>query len=300
MAPEQASGEKHLTVGVDVHALGAILFELLTGAPPFPGKDWASVMRRVIEDPAPTVRQFRPEVSRDVEAICAKCLEKRPEDRYQSASDLADELGRFLAGDRVKARPRGLLGDIAAAVRSRRDPPSMAIWRAFVYGSANALLNGLAMGVLLFAGYPKAAFGVFVYHLFTWIAITWWFGVRRRAVLTGLERAGIALHVGMILAVVTAIPVCLTLSGPDITPLYPILNAVVGVGHFAHGTIHRGKHYLVGVLIMSQNALLAFLPVWAWPVFCAVVHCGIQFWLAVTLHRIDREGRERTLAASSP
>ncbi|QDV32359.1 WD40 repeat domain-containing serine/threonine protein kinase [Tautonia plasticadhaerens] len=91
----------------DVYALGAVLFELLAGRPPHTaGTPW-TLMRAVLEVPPRSLRKDRPEIPRDLEAVCLRCLEKRPEVRYGSARDLADDLGRVLAGEPTEARPLG-------------------------------------------------------------------------------------------------------------------------------------------------------------------------------------------------
>ncbi len=106
MAPEQASGESSgLTVAVDIYGLGAILYELLVQRPPFTGVSPVEVMREVASAPPPAPRSVRPEISRDLETICLKCLEKDPAQRYATAEDLAADLERWLEGRPVHARP---------------------------------------------------------------------------------------------------------------------------------------------------------------------------------------------------
>src|SRR6185369_2050562 len=110
MAPEQADGRTgEIGPAVDVYALGAILYEMLTGRPPFQGETWNQILDQLRHDePTPPTR-LRADVPRDLESICLKCLEKTPAARYGSAAELADDLGRFLEGKPVAVAPLGPL-----------------------------------------------------------------------------------------------------------------------------------------------------------------------------------------------
>lgn len=110
MAPEQARGHtKHIGPAVDIFALGAILYEALTGRPPFQGATVMETMQQLVHDRAVPARRLRPEIPVDLERIVMKCLEKNPADRYSTAIALAEDLRRFLSGHDVQARSPGIL-----------------------------------------------------------------------------------------------------------------------------------------------------------------------------------------------
>ena len=132
IAPEQAGhAAVDFTPVADVYSLGAVLFNVLAGRPPFLGPNPVSVIRQASETQAPKLRSLAPSLDRDLETICARCLERDPKARYQSAGDLAADLERWLEGRPIVARPVS--------------PPAR-IWR---WSKRNPKLVGAAVAGLL-------------------------------------------------------------------------------------------------------------------------------------------------------
>ena len=139
IAPEQADGPAaQLTATADIYSLGAVLFELLTGRPPFVGDNAFAVMKQSSEQPAPKVRTLARHVDRDLETICARCLEREPADRYQSAANLADDLQNWLDDRPIAARPSGVW--LRSRRWTRRNRRLAALLAAFCLLGAGSLI----------------------------------------------------------------------------------------------------------------------------------------------------------------
>jgi WD40 repeat protein len=140
MAPEQAEGKgKQVGPPADIYALGAILYECLTGRPPFQGPTPLETLAQLVSDDPVQPRRLQPKIPADLETICLKCLQKEPVKRYASALELAADLQRFQAGETIQARPASPGARAARWVRRR---PAAAALVATIVVAVLALLGG--------------------------------------------------------------------------------------------------------------------------------------------------------------
>lgn len=155
MPPEQAQGD-HKRIGPcsDVYSLGAILYQLLTGRPPFLAKTVLDTLMQVVHNDPPPPRLLNPDVDRDLETICLKCLEKDPAQRYASAQELADELGRFLRNEPIVARP---ISTTARVLKWCRRNPATAFFLVTTMMLIAATAVGASIGYVREMGLRKEA-----------------------------------------------------------------------------------------------------------------------------------------------
>src|SRR5436190_4974392 len=156
IAPEQAQGPaKNVTPAADIYSIGAVLFDLFTGKTPFVGEHALAVIKQASERPAPKLRTLSPSADRDLETICAKCLERDPQARYGSAADLAKDLERWLEGRPIVARP------VSPPVRiwrwSKRNPKLAGSLTAVVVLGMLLVAVALPMGWSFFSTQPPPA-----------------------------------------------------------------------------------------------------------------------------------------------
>ncbi|MBY0514839.1 MAG: serine/threonine protein kinase [Gemmataceae bacterium] len=286
MSPEQAAGRQDLTVASDVYSLGAVLYELLTGRPPADGKTVLDILKQVAEaEPVPP-RVVNPAVDPDLEAICLKCLEKDPAERYASAAALADDLDRYLHGEEVSARPPGLRDWFRQVWRTRPNPDAYA-WPVLAWFGPIILATHAAVFALAAAG--RGVGGVWAAQLGGLAAlglVIWWYLLRRFRRLPATERhsAMIAIahvmgHLGLLLALVPLDPAA---SARDALGLYPPLTALSGMGCFVVGSTHWGRFVPIGFAVLCLVPVAAWWPL-ASPLLYGVVIAGVMWYWAYSL-----------------
>ena len=156
MAPEQAAGQKkQISAATDVYALGGILYESLTGRIPFRGAHPLETMALVLhQEPVPP-RLLDPRIETDLQTICLKCLEKDPKRRYASALELADDLGRYLAGEPIQARGVNLIDRLSRTLSRNYIDEYFYTWSNILFYFAEvSLLIEIGLTTLISAAFP--------------------------------------------------------------------------------------------------------------------------------------------------
>jgi serine/threonine-protein kinase len=293
MAPEQVCSEKPSTA-IDIWALGVVLYECLTGKRPFDGRTTIETLKRIPDsEPAPP-RTLNSAIPADLEAICLKCLEKDPAQRYSSALALADDLERYRLGQAVSAQPPGFWDWLALMLRTRPEPNLKYSWRASIVGGAVILLTHVAIFGLIQANGP--ALGVWGIHLLNTAVVGfvfWLFMLRRFRDVPVTERHSLVIASGVMLATLgllaAYVPLALSGSARTALPMYPGLCAVSGVGLFILGSTNWARFFPIGL------GMIALAPVMAWwpeasPLMYAVLFSGILwYWsYAKKVNFVDR------------
>ena len=167
MAPEQAGKlRKEVGPAADIYALGAILYQCLTSRPPFYADTAIETIMQVTSEEPPPPHRWRPDVPRDLETICLKCLEKTPRNRYANAQELARDLQRWLDGEPILARPVGPVGRLLRWCS--RHPALATTWIAVSVFYVNHLLMLLV--------FPVEGIGGFFHWFVTGLAVAWCLG----------------------------------------------------------------------------------------------------------------------------
>jgi serine/threonine-protein kinase len=268
MAPEQAGGKKGLTTAVDVYALGAILYELLTGRPPFQAETPLDTLMQVLECEPMRPSQCGVHVDPALEAICLKCLEKSPQHRYASAEALAEDLEAYLAGEPVLAEGGSSLRLVRLLLRETRHTEVMAQWgRVWVWHAAQTFLLFLATNVLIWCGVTQAWPYVVLWSigLLAIMAVVWQGRFRGGLPLTPIER-----QCGQIWGLFTAAALLTgAINHAMGMPVWKLLPLVVLECGFAFGCMAAalgGSFYVMAGACAVLAIVMAVAPIEVGPV----------------------------------
>jgi serine/threonine protein kinase len=307
MSPEQASGSKELSPAADIYGLGAVLYALMTGRPPFRAETSLETVRQVVElEPAPP-RLLNPNIDRDLETICLKCLNKAPGQRYGSAREFAADLERYLAGEPINARSVNLLDRLARTLERSGQDTEFRTW-------GNLLLLTAAI--------------ILVCHSAVFIAAWWdlplwyrWVAGTLQFVLVGIaflrhrpgrilptsaaERQLWSIWIGYLIGFATTAVISLQTADREVLgrllsglppggqlSLYPYSAVLAGLAFFVMGSNYWGGCYVIGVAFFVLAALMPVNFTWV-PLEFAALWAGSLSLLGVRLRRMGpAAGRE--------
>lgn len=263
MPPEQAAGNTdRIGPASDVYSIGAILYELLTGRPPFRADSPLDTLMQVLDNEPRPVRLQNPGVPRDVEIICLKCLQKDPLLRYAATQELADDLGRFLEGDLIQASSVNLLNRATRALAQSRHEEHFQNWGValicfgvviFLAHAAMYVLNEAGCTPLVACWLPRGAMFATLFGLLL--------RFRPQSIFpTGsVERPIWAVWIGYLISL-GALSVVIYVRDQSDTDLYVFGILLSGMAFFVSASHTWGGGYVIGLGFLAAAPLLALFP----------------------------------------
>jgi len=262
MAPEQAAGDRgEIGPASDVHSLGAVLYHMLTGRPPFQASTPVDTLLMVLEQEPLPPRMFNPAIDPELELICVKCLQKPTDLRYASAAALADDLQAYLNNEPISARSGNITQIVGRLFRETHHAAVLENWGVLWMWHALVLLvlclftNAMQLGGVT-SRLPYLS--VWVFGSGTWAFVFW--NLRRRAgPITFIERQIAHVWAASMIAS-TLLYLVEYVLGMGVLSLSPVLGLITGMVFFVKAGILTGKFYFQSAALFATSAVMAVYP----------------------------------------
>jgi serine/threonine protein kinase len=280
MAPEQASGKtRELGAACDIYGIGAVLYELLTGRPPFKADSPLETILQVLHtDPVPPCL-LNPHVDTDLETICLKCLQKDPRHRYLSAEELADDLQRYQEGNAISARSSNIIDRLTRTLERSHLDSAFHTWSTMLLIMAGVVfVEHMVVFIMLQTGMPRWLIQGTRCTQFVLLGAVFWYNRGARMLPTSAaERELWTIWIGYFLAYGSSLITAHTLSlGGVIQPglyapanhyeellVYPFSSVLSGLAFFSMGSNYWGRCYAIGVGFFIIAMLMPLHPEWS-------------------------------------
>ena len=267
MAPEQISNRRgEIGPACDIYGIGALLYELLTGRPPLKGRDQFETLLHVLDRAPPSPRHLNPDVPRELELICLKCLEKNPQHRYASAQHMADDVARYLAGDSISLIGPRLMDQLARTLERSQYDQEVHTWsRLLIQFAWVALLTHVFVYLNHVVSWPSRLNGlvtirileVVVLGCVLWILRHQWYpprGVPARQ----LWSLGLGYMASSLVLLFTTFLLSPRGTVFEDFRVYPSLAVLTGLLFVVLGSSYWGYCYIIGAMFLLLAIVISF------------------------------------------